>query len=251
VYEDEIELTLAETVEALQTVLVARATGLSYDDRWYKQLRRVLVQNDAIAPVLPSFVRVCRDLSQFRGHISKVGGYVERRRYIWEGLRAAHDVAEGRTPANTGRQLSDVLATLSLDEVDHVWRRGLERLPRDPAGAITAARSLLESTCKHILDAEGIEYDDALELPKLYRLTASALKLAPDQSGEQLFKQVLGACHTVVEGVAAIRNKFGDAHGKGAGAITPSDRHARLALNLAGSAAMFLVETWKCSEAAT
>ena len=41
-----------------------------------------------------------------------------------------------------------------------------------------------------------------------------------------------------------MRNKLGDAHGKGKKAVKPAARHAALAVNLAGAMAMFLVETW-------
>jgi len=61
---------------------------------------------------------------------------------------------------------------------------------------------------------------------------------------EQVFKQILGGCATAVNGLAGIRNKLSDAHGKGPHAARPSARHAELAVNLAGSMAAFLVSTW-------
>jgi hypothetical protein len=39
---------------------------------------------------------------------------------------------------------------------------------------------------------------------------------------------------------------MGDAHGRGAGAVRVEARYARLAVNLAGAMATFLVETRKC-----
>jgi hypothetical protein len=243
VFDEDEELTLLEKVQALQNAAISRATGGSADDRHYKRLRSELMENEETKRLLPSFIRTSRDLSQFWAHISNTSGYAARRKLIWEAFQPLLDLVEGRQPL-TAKQLTDALDSLTLDEVNRVWQRGLERLKTDPPGAITAARTLLESTCKHILDAEGVAYDESIELPKLYRLTAQSLQLSPDQASEQLFKQVLGACHTVVEGVAAMRNRLGDAHGKGAKAAKPEERHARLALNLAGSAAAFLVETW-------
>jgi hypothetical protein len=60
----------------------------------------------------------------------------------------------------------------------------LERRSDDPEGAITSARTLLETVCKHILDEGGIKYDDDADLPKLYRVTADVLDLAPSQQSE-------------------------------------------------------------------
>jgi hypothetical protein len=99
--------------------------------------------------------------------------------------------------------------------------------------------------CKHILDEYGIAYDEKDDLPKLYGLTAEQLKLSPSQHTEQIFKQILGGCKSVVEGLGALRNKLSDAHGKGKKSAKPSPRHAELAVNLAGSMATFIVSTWE------
>ena len=69
------------------------------------------------------------------------------------------------------------------------------------------------------------------------------MNLAPQQHSELIFRQILGGCHTVVEGLGALRNKHGDAHGKGKSPIRPQPRHAALAVNLAGTVATFLVST--------
>ena len=42
-----------------------------------------------------------------------------------------------------------------------------------------------------------------------------------------------------------MRNALGDAHGKGLSSARPELRHAELAVNLAGTLAVFLIETWK------
>jgi len=103
----------------------------------------------------------------------------------------------------------------------------------------------LDSVCKHILDEAGISHSDKDELPKLYYETAKQLNLAPEQHQEKVFKQILGGCQSVIQGLGTLRNKLSDAHGKGKQAIKPSPRHAALAVNLAGSMAAFLVATWE------
>ncbi len=50
---------------------------------------------------------------------------------------------------------------------------------------------------------------------------------------------------SVANGLAAMRNTFGDAHGKGPKAYKPSARHADLAINLAGTIATFLMATYE------
>ncbi len=62
---------------------------------------------------------------------------------------------------------------------------------------------------------------------------------------EQVFRQVLGGCQTIVGGLAGVRNKLSDSHGQGKRPIRPSSRHAELAVNLAGAMVTFLVATWQ------
>jgi hypothetical protein len=123
------------------------------------------------------------------------------------------------------------------------WGKALARRKTDPEGAITAARTLLESTCKTILDDRGGDYGHHDDLPKLYGRVAKALSLAPSDHTEEQFKAILGACTTVVKELGSLRNRISDSHGPGRTTYRPAERHAALAVNLAGSMAQFLIET--------
>ena len=241
-------LNLRAAVEAMESLLVSVATGGTMDERSYVAFRKQLLAAPSVASQLPAYVRTCRNLSQFWAHIKKQPSYAERRQLLWGDFNPILQRLDGSTPADDS--IGDALHTLSRDEVIGAWGRAVERRQSDPEAAITAARTLLESTCKHILDELEVAYDDAADLPKLYRVTAQNLGLAPDQHTEQVFKQILGGCQAVVEGLGAMRNRLSDAHGKGRGAPKPAARHAELAVNLAGAMATFLVDTWLFSRRA-
>ncbi len=104
---------------------------------------------------------------------------------------------------------------------------------------------MLESVCKHILDDLRVPYEDSADLPALYSVTAKELQLSPSQHTEQIFRQILSGCHSVVQGLGSLRNKLSDSHGNGRIATKPASRHAELAVNLAGSMATFLIQTWR------
>jgi hypothetical protein len=236
---------LLDKLEILQNIYVARSTHGPTDEQEYKQLRHDLLDDGRLGSRLPRFVRTSRTLDQFWMFIKpKFATYDERRQYIAEQFRPLVDELEGH---DTGaeEQVESALKSLSADAVSLAWRKALERQATDPEGAITAARTLLESVCKHILDDARQEYGTDADLPKLYRLTAEHLKIAPSQHSESIFKQILGGCTAVVEGLGSLRNRVGDAHGQGRRAVRPSSRHARLAVNLAGGMSMFLAETWQ------
>jgi hypothetical protein len=136
-------------------------------------------------------------------------------------------------------------ATFDTASIREAWRKSLDRIPGEPDGAITAARTLLESVCKHILDEINVEYSDNADLPKLYGLTSKELNLAPSQHTEEAFRKILGGAHSVVDGLANLRNRLGDAHGHGKRPVKPLPRHAELAVNMAGSIASFLLTTFE------
>lgn len=235
-----------ERAEMLQAIAVARATGEGADDRAYKELRRALLEEVSIKPLLPVFVRTCRDLGQFWSYIKgKFDTYQERREHIWSEFRPVFDHLEGRNKAPADFEVSEVLATFDTEGTHAAWEKALARRHTDPDGAITAARALLEIVCKRILDEDAVEYDENAELPALYHLTAEHLNLAPSQHTEKVFKAILGNCQQVVNNLGSIRNKIGDAHGRGGRPVRPAPRHAALAVNLAGAVATFLVETWQ------
>ena len=82
---------------------------------------------------------------------------------------------------------SDEFVTKGIKKIDsaHVqaaWSKALDRRVSDPEGAITSARTLIETVCKHILDDMNVQYDDAVDLPKLYKETAKVLNLAPSST---------------------------------------------------------------------
>lgn len=243
---------LVEKVEVLEKLLVANATGSNGNERWnYPALRKELLQHPLTKHALPPFVLTCRDLGQFWQFIKReFGTYAERREFIWGQFRPLLESLESKPDSLVQLSEKQILARLSTASVESVWQRALERRILDPEGAITSARTLLETVCKHILDDLIVSYDDNSELPKLYGLTAEALQLSPSQHTEKVFKQILGGCMAVVEGLGALRSRLGDAHGGGRDRVKPAARHAELAVNLAGSVASFLVTTWEARKPA-
>jgi hypothetical protein len=134
----------------------------------------------------------------------------------------------------------------NLEKIDsrfvmQAWEKTIERLKDDPEGAVTSARTLVENVCLHILATlrkPGPAYGD---LPALYKAVADALCLAPEKDDEPALRQVLGSCSGLIQGIATLRNQFGDAHGRLGSDI--QRRFAHLAANAAGTVSIFLIES--------
>lgn len=235
-----------ERVQALQNILIASCTGQEAQSSDYTALRSYLLDKPEYKELLPSFVRTSRELNQFWPYMkSKSSTYAGRRDYIWKEFTPILDYIEGKNKAPLDQATSEMLKQFDTEGVYGAWQRALERRISNPEGAITSARTLLETVCKHILDEKHIHYDNnKIELHELYKLTAGELNLSPSQHEEEVFKQILGGCSAVVNGLGTLRNKLGDAHGKGKISIRPAPRHAELAVNLSGALSLFLISTF-------
>ena len=243
--DDDLPSSVVERAEMMANLLVERATTSQDDHPAYTLLRREFMQDPDLRTLLPRFVRTHRNLSSFWGYIKEAAPtWAERRRIIYEAFTPLLDHLESPRAAPIDGVASDAFVSVDPDGVRLAWRKALDRRVRDPEGAITSARTLLETVIKHVLEECDEEYDDYVELPKLYRAAAKALNLAPDQHTEEPIKAILGGAMTVVNGLGTLRNRLSDAHGRsGRHPVKPSQRHASLAVNTAGAMAMFLVET--------
>lgn len=251
---------LLDTTDAIKILLISKATGQLIDaeqETRYKEYRKKLLNVSEVSAMLPSFIKSCSNLNEFWSYIQpKFKTYKERRSFIHEYIDPLLNAImhPQQSPVQTYATLT--LNKLNSDTVHNTWLKSMNRLADDPEGAITSARTLLEDVIKNILNDLKISYNDEKDdLPKLYELVTEALNLSPAQHLEQVFKQILGGCKSVVYGLSALRNKVGDAHASGKRPVKPGKRHAELAVNLSGTMATYLVASWEykkiaCSEAA-
>lgn len=236
---------------ALVNLLIDHSTGGSASEGDFLDLRRHFIEHPHWSSLLPKWFVSLRSLNQFWQMIkNRHSTYAARRTYLWDEFNPLLMRLESGSISPAEDDIESGLSAFNSEEVSRSWRRMVHRISNDPEGAITASRNLLETVLKHILDNKNIPYDTSrIELPDLFKSVQTALGLAPEQHQEQVFKQILGGCAGIVNGLGTMRNKLGDAHGAGVGRVRPSARHARLAVNLAGSMSLFLVETFTAKSA--
>ncbi|GIN98941.1 abortive infection protein [Siminovitchia terrae] len=235
-----------EKAEYLQRLLINMSTndGPVYDDH-YVELRTYFMKNAQTKQLLPRYVKNNRDLSQFWQFIKyKLPTYAERRQFIWDDFNKLLEYLEDQEKLPFIESIDENLRIFNSEHVLNYWNTAIERKENDPEGAITLSRTLIEGVLKHILDERNINYSKSANLHDIYKLVADELNLSPEQHDQKLFKQILGGCSSIVNGLGNLRNTHGDAHGKGKlRYYKPSARHAELAVNLAGSMSLFLIQT--------
>ena len=245
VHKIEIPDSIIGQANMLEKLLISCATGGSRDNSLYEQLRLDLMKDTKIKSLVPDFVVHCRNLHMFWSFIkSKSPHYEQRRLTIRDAFTPLIKFLESVNGTPSDDIVSDALQNFDCANVHAVWSKALERRHTDPEGAITVARTLLETICKHMLDEMNVPYTDKEDLPKLYSMAAKSLNLAPDQHVEEPIKAILGGAMTLINGIGTLRNRFSDAHGTSRRPVKPAPRHANLAVNTAGAMATFLVETF-------
>lgn len=180
---------------------------------------------------------------RFLLELCEYDGYIKHGRASEDQIAKLRALLLGQTAPGSD-VAAERLATLTdWKAVQDSWRHALDKIHSDPEGAITATRTMLESTCKHICDERDVTYENSWDLSRLYKAAAGSMNLAPDQHSEQVFKQILSGVATVVTGLGAMRNSLSDAHGRGKSAARPAPRHAKLAVNAGFAIAGFLIDT--------
>jgi Abortive infection C-terminus len=233
-----------DIVIRLQNGMIARAVGDSFENSEYSELRRFLVGNPELLAKVPDFLKRCSDIDQFWGFIKyEAPSYRERREIIWKAFRPLIEYLEMKKNTPGLQVISDTLDSYDSENIQSAWQKALDRRFADAEGAITAAKTLVESVCKHVLDDTGGVYGKNDDLPKLWGLASEKLNLSPHQHQEEAFKVILGNCQAVVNTLANIRNRVGDAHGQGRNPVKPLPRHAELVVNLAGTMSAFMIAT--------
>ena len=243
--DEELPDSLIERVSMIEGILIAAATGGDLQNPIYVNLRREFMANPQVKDLLPSFVRTYRSLDAFWPFIKhEAGSYAERRQIISGAFTPLMDQLEGLNNAPSDHAVSETLHSFDAEGIHAVWSKAMDRRMTDPEGAITVARTLLETVCKRVLDELDVTYGDKDDLPKLYAKVARELNLAPNQHVEEPIRAILGGAMNLVNGIGTLRNRFSDSHGRGGKLpVRPSPRHASLAVNTAGAVATFIVET--------
>ncbi|MBX3296832.1 MAG: abortive infection family protein [Acidobacteria bacterium] len=150
----------------------------------------------------------------------------------FEGVDRSYIVVTGR------------LGEISFDYVHQQIAKCHQKIGNaDFDGAVTNARTLIESVCLFIyenLSGKSYKYDG--NLGKLHKSVADLLQMNPEKYESQNLKRILTGISSIIHGVSEIRNAQSDSHGKAPSSQTyrVDDRHAIFVVNLSKSVSEYL-----------
>jgi hypothetical protein len=120
------------------------------------------------------------------------------------------------------------------------WMTAYGRLSSNPAAAVTAARTQLETVFKTIVSERGGTPDASGDLAKLMRQAQGAVGFL--RATNQSEHQIVQGLATAIGGIAAISNAAGDRHGTVQG-VTLQDKHlAVLCVHACGTVGLSFIE---------
>lgn len=127
-------------------------------------------------------------------------------------------------------------------------RRMLAAIDTDPRLAVSAARALVESTAKLVLNERQQTYAAGAKLPALVSAAQKALGLdAKDAGGVggggDALRKILSSLTTLTQGLTELRNNVGVDHGRDSVPTWVQPRHARLAGGAAQVWCKWMLET--------
>ncbi|MGV9976135.1 abortive infection family protein [Micromonospora wenchangensis] len=247
---------LLERVDRMAALLVQ--TGRAYgDDSWQRfdrEYQRGVKNLDADLRRLglrSPFV-VWPSLASWHGSAKQHGSYAKRDAYVNERLsqireqlrKRIDDIIAGDPEAQL-HHLGDT-ADRAIREPAAV-RQQLVRLERalgsDPGQAIGAAKNLVESTAKVVLDARGLEVPRSATLPALIAAALQALDAHPANEERRPVRDIVSKAAAIANHVGELRNEAGDGHGPLALPTGLELRHGRLAARVAVAWCAFVLET--------
>lgn len=239
---------LLKKFEKLCIDFATHSREVGYEE--YEAIRTDLISEYSLQAVLPKWIFEKRYGSQFWQYMKEISSsYKGRREFIWNEIRGIYEFIESGNNQPVSISFGEVQSAIKNSALDNLWKKIHARRLHDPEGAITASRTMLESTLKYILDELGVKYEDKDDLPELYKNVSKQLRLSPEDQHEQIFKQILQGITSVVHGFGVLRNKYGDAHGKGKTHQEPEARHVDLVVNLCGTICTFLINTFERTRA--
>ena len=144
--------------------------------------------------------------------------------------------------------ISAIKEAFTSEYIDKQTELMLSMQKEYPTETIGKAKELIESCCKAILEANGINWDKKWDIPELMKKTRTLLKVTPEDIPEnipcaQSMKGLLGNLAGIANGIAELRNAYGSGHGKSPSYKGLEERHAKLAMGASLTLVNFLWDT--------
>ena len=145
--------------------------------------------------------------------------------------------------------MADTVKYFDDEYISEEIRSMQESVEKSPNDAIDKSKNLVESCFKFILNQCGISYSNSDGLGDLQKKVFTRLNIDANTNdaakADKNVKTILSSLNQIIKGIAEIRNKHGNGHGKSAGAIQLPPRYAGLVVSSSVAVVNFVWGTYK------
>lgn len=145
--------------------------------------------------------------------------------------------------------MADTVKHFDDEYISEEIRSMQESVEKSPNDAIDKAKNLVESCFKFILNECGISYSNSDGLGDLQKKVFTRLNIDANTNdaakADKNVKTILSSLNQIIKGIAEIRNKHGNGHGKSAGAVQLPPRYAGLVVSSSVAVVNFVWDTYK------
>lgn len=153
-------------------------------------------------------------------------------------------------------QTQQIMTFFDSEYVQQQFKLLNDLVDTSPYSAIGKAKEILETCCKTLLSDQHLEFSKDTDLPELMGLACDSIGLNPrnisDTHGAKaISSRILGNLRNIAQGLAELRNMYGDGHGKHKNFVSLPPRYAHLAAGATVTAVNFMLETYAERECAS
>ena len=183
------------------------------------------------------------ELLQSDGYSINPVAYMSGREvYGWKNLRLSDKVIT--------EQIDNIKFAFDSDYVNTQADLMFSMIDTAPHSAIGKAKELIEICCKTILDEKGIQYNSDWDFNQLMKVALESIGLSTKQlkvgiTSRNIAARILGNLGNIAQGMADLRNSFGDGHGKSKNFKPLPPRYAHLAVGSSVAVVKFMWDTYQ------
>lgn len=237
---------LINKIREYHQFFIDMATGKKIDNFYeeYEKKRNEFIQLDqSILTIIPRWLYENRYGSNYWSFIKSISpNYQGRRDFINKSFSDVYDFIERGANNPVSLSIDEINSAIKNDYIDLLWKKIYSRKSFDKDGAITACKTLIETSLKHLLDEKQVNYLNKDDINSLYKKVSINYGLNPNSQKSTEFTQLCSSYISIINNISAIRNKYGDAHGKSRQIIFDlKQNYIDFVINMTGSIVVFLL----------
>ena len=190
-----------------------------------------------------------KDLLKYYWQLSKDSPHRSYEKDKWAGKLEADISRISPNDSTLESIMTDTVKHFDDEYISEEIRSMQESIKKSPNDAIDKAKNLVESCFKFILNECDISYSNSDNLGDLQKKVFTRLNIDANTNdtakADENVKTILSSLNQIIKGIAEIRNKHGNGHGKSAGAVQLPPRYAGLVVSSSVAVVNFVWDTYK------